>query len=106
MNYQNILDRLREDVIKDILSLFDGESKPHKILLKIPYIFQYEFITINGERGLEDIFIYGVYYNGDVVAETFDNEERMLDFSDLCCEDLINLHTMFTTNEVVKHYML
>jgi hypothetical protein len=104
MSYKEILDKLKRDVISDIMSLFDRNTndtvRANSIKLTSPYIFTLEYYHPDEEDTFEKVMITGMFENGDLISKNMDGEERSVFFDDLCADDLVNLHELFTRNHI------
>lgn len=107
MNYKEQLDDLKKNIVLDIMELFHRSEKDtviaSRIKLSTPYIFTLEFYHPD-ENGFEKILITGMDNNGNLISESMGGEERNIFFDDLCADDLVNLHELFTRNHIYYEF--
>lgn len=87
----------------ELLHLFNHKEngeRANRIMLTIPYLYTIDFYDPAIGTGIEEVLIYGMYYDGTLIAKNVDDEERKVFFEDMCTEDLVNLHSLFTTQKV------
>jgi hypothetical protein len=108
MNYKEQLDNLKKEIILDVMNLFHRSDKDTVIATRIrltaPYIFTLEYYHPD-ENGFEKVMIMGIDNNGNLISQTMDGgNERTIFFDDLCADDLVNLHELFTRNHVYYEF--
>lgn len=107
MDFKEQLDDLKKNVILDIMNLFDRNTNDtvvaKEIKLNAPYIFTLEYYHPTEEEMFEKVLITGIDDNGNLLSTSMGGEERSVFFADLCADDLVNLHELFTRNHV--HYV-
>jgi hypothetical protein len=108
MNYKEQLDNLKKEIILDMMNLFHRSDMDtviaDKIRLSTPYIFTLEYYHPD-ENGFEKILITGMDNNGNLISQTMEGgEERTVFFDDLCADDLVNLHELFTRNHIYYEF--
>jgi hypothetical protein len=107
MDFKEQLDNLKKEVILDIMNLFERNTNDtitaNVIKLNSPYIFTLEYYHPTEEESFEKVMITGIDDNGNLISESMDGEERTVFFADLCADDLVNLHELFTRNHI--HYV-
>lgn len=107
MNFKEQLDDLKKNIVLDIMNLFHRSDKDtvvaDRIRLSTPYIFTLEYYHPD-ENGHESVMITGIDNNGNLISKTMDGEERTIFFDDLCADDLVNLHELFTRNHIYYEF--
>ena len=107
MDFKEQLDTLKKNVVLDILNLFHRNNEDtivaKEIKLNAPYIFTLEYYHPIEEEKFEKVMITGIDDNGNLLSTCMDGNERSVFFDDLCADDLVNLHELFTRNRI--HYV-
>lgn len=107
MDFKEQLDNLKKEVILDIMNLFHRNTEDtilaKEIKLNAPYIFTLEYYHPIEEEKFEKVMITGIDDNGNLLSTCMDGNERSVFFDDLCADDLVNLHELFTRNRI--HYV-
>lgn len=107
MDFKEQLDTLKKNVILDVMNLFHRNNEDtivaKEIKLNSPYIFTLEYYHPVEEDSFEKVMITGIDDNGNLLSTNMDGDERSVFFDDLCADDLVNLHELFTRNHI--HYV-
>ena len=106
MDYQKVLNDLRNDLHKEVVQestcrIFQQLDTTDGVLLLLkPLVIHVEFYHPEWDNYSEEVRVMGIDCNtGDLIGETMNGNERNIRYRDLTAEKLLELHRAVSTKQ-------